>query len=233
MKLIVNADDFGLSKKINESIDHFCSEGFLTSATILAVGEYVDEAIAITKKHNFISFGIHLAIQDNFQSLSDENKTLNDLNFNYKGLNIFKIKPIIHEFNLQIQKLKDSGLNISHIDTHHHLHRYPLILLAVIFLAKKHKINKIRSQFLIFDTSFISRAYRFLHSSILRFSKFKTVYGYTDFKSISQIKNISKFKNKTIEVMCHPGHPNFDDELFLNKETFLKINAELISYYSL
>lgn len=230
MKIIVNADDFGATIDINKSIDYYCSKGFLTSATLLAVGNYVEDAILITKKYNHVSFGVHLAIQDNFKSLSNRNKTLNDLNINYKSLNLFKIKPIVNEFNSQINKLKELGLRISHIDSHHHMHRYPLVLLAMIIVAKKHNIKKIRSQFLVFDPSFISKVYRFLHSSILKILKFKIVYGYTDFQSFYKNNFGSKLKNKTIEIMCHPGHPNFNDEDYLNKFYFSKIKSNLISY---
>lgn len=228
MKIIINADDFGISKNVNYAIYKAAKSGYITSSTILITGEMSEEAIKMIADIPEISFGIHLALTDNLNALSIKS-TLNKHNWNYKGINIFKLPSIIKEFRLQIEKLQTAGVSISHIDTHHHIHRFPLVLIAVIFVAKKYKINKIRTQVLYINPKKINKIYRLIHSYILRFFNFTLVDFYTDFSTVSNNMEGDGTKNKTLEIMCHPGSL-YNDEKYFNSEFYSNIKDKLINY---
>lgn len=229
MKIIVNADDFGISTNVNRAIVSAIKDGYVTSSTILAVGDRVDEAVQMAKDLPQISFGIHLALTDNFKSLSD-GKPFNEKSWRYSRLNLFQLKHIINEFSLQIEKLQKSGIAITHIDTHHHIHRFPLVLLAVIYVGKKYKINKIRTQRLCHKRKLFNKIYRKIHNKLLQLFKFTTPNCYTDFLHLKEV-DISN-SNQTVEIMCHPGS-QYNDERYFNKSFYSTFESYLINYKNL
>jgi predicted glycoside hydrolase/deacetylase ChbG (UPF0249 family) len=227
LKIIINADDFGMSSVVNKAIYSSAKDGYLTSSTILVVAEEIDEAIEMTKELPQISFGIHLALTDDFVSLSS-GKKFNEQNWKFNRLNIFQIPKIIKEFSLQIEKLRGYGVEISHIDTHHHIHRFPLVLWAVIAVAKKYKIKKIRTQVLLSNPKKANRVYRAVHNFILKSFHFKLVESYSDFPNFSE-KIESDLGEQVVEVMCHPGS-EYNDESYFNQEFYSKFSKSLITY---
>lgn len=227
MKIIINADDFGISTNINNAILNAIKDGYVTSSTILAVGDKVDEAIEMTKNlPHQVSFGIHLALTDNLKSLSDA-KLFSENNWRYNRLNIFQLRHIIKEFSLQVEKLQKNGIEITHIDTHHHIHRFPLVLLAVIYIGKKYKINKMRTQILCHNKKLFNKFYRKIHNRLLRLFKFITPNCYTDFVHFKNTDNYNS--NQTIEIMCHPGS-QYNDEKYFNKSFYSVFENYLINY---
>src|SRR5690554_5744864 len=95
--IIINADDLGLSKSVNEEIEDFIKKGLITSTTMMANGEALEDAIRIAKHYNGISFGVHLCL-DEFKCLTKSDVLKNhgvvDDNFIFtkKGVNEIK-KP--------------------------------------------------------------------------------------------------------------------------------------------
>ena len=104
--------------------------GLVTSATVMANGPYVDEALSRLVDYPRGSFGVHLNLTE-FRPLT-RNSCLDSLrdqegNFN---LTVFRhaVFPeplrhaILEEWSSQIEKLQSRGLTISHIDSHHGTH---------------------------------------------------------------------------------------------------------------
>lgn len=232
MKIIVNADDFGISPKVNESIYNSAKEGYISSSTILAVSKYLEEAIEMIDDLPHISFGAHLAFTDNFESIHKKPVLFNDNDIiNLKGLNFFKVNILIDEFSKQIEKLLNKGVEISHIDTHHHMHLYPLVLFAVMKVAKKYNISKIRTENIFKNKSgFFNGIYRSAHSFSLKSKGFIQPDFYTDFYTF--VKYQPNLDKKTIEIMCHPGG-SYNDEKYFNERIYSKVKPNLISYYDL
>ena len=119
MKFIVNADDCGYSVHVNEHIKTAIALGHVSSTTIMA---------------NMNDF---------------EGKSLDEINsakkdFKHKFLSKRIQQGIRKELDTQILKILDSGVEVSHIDGHHHIHTAPFILPIVIDLAKHYGIRKIR-----------------------------------------------------------------------------------------
>lgn len=62
VSLIVHADDFGLSEKVNEGIIRAHIEGILTSTSIIACGNAFDQAVDLSKANFSLDVGIHLTL---------------------------------------------------------------------------------------------------------------------------------------------------------------------------
>src|SRR5712671_178540 len=61
-RLIVNADDFGRSRSINEAVIRAHREGILTSASLMVNEEASAEAIALARENPQLGVGLHLTL---------------------------------------------------------------------------------------------------------------------------------------------------------------------------
>src|SRR5690349_3629044 len=59
-RLIVNADDFGISEEVNEAIIRAHREGVLTSTSLMVTGEAAEQAVRLAKENPRLAVGIHL-----------------------------------------------------------------------------------------------------------------------------------------------------------------------------
>ncbi len=145
MKLILNADDFGLSPSINQGIIDCFNEGLISSTTMMMNTPYTDEAIRLAKEHNLKNVGIHLNLTygksvlpaNEVSSLVDENGIFHYvcmLGYYTQYLDAKK------ELRAQIEKFLASGLTPTHIDHHHYFNEVPNILKAYLELAKEYNL---------------------------------------------------------------------------------------------
>lgn len=145
MKLILNADDFGLSPSINKGIVECIQQGLISSTTMMMNTPYTDEAIALAKEHNLKNVGIHLNLTygksvlpaSEVPSLVDENGTFHYvcmLGYYTQYLDAKK------ELRAQIEKFLASGLTPTHLDHHHYFNEIPNILKAYLELAKEYNL---------------------------------------------------------------------------------------------
>lgn len=124
---IINADDFGMTKEINQGILIAHKNDVINSVSIV-YGSHRDEAIMLAKKHN-IPCGIHLYAGEKAYLIFI--KSLLSKNFRNRLKN---------GFEKQIIELKRE-LDINHIDSHKHIHMFPPIFDIVSSLAKKHELR--------------------------------------------------------------------------------------------
>lgn len=152
IRLIINADDFGISHQVNEAIIKAYNEGIVTSTTLLTNGKGVAEAVRIAKDNN-LNVGIHLNLWEGRPITTDHEKiaSLVDSDGNFvSGFRAkclkFKIsyRHIYHELENQVKFFLSLGLIPSHIDSHFHVHTLPLTALAVKRLSTKYQIQSIR-----------------------------------------------------------------------------------------
>ena len=164
IKIIINADDLGISPKVNQAISEALENKVITSSTILANSEYLDDVKFITMQHPWASFGIHLNITEG-RSLSNhhifkERGLINDKGFfnkpNCKKLEYSYIdsalkEAIKTEWALQIQRLKYEGFSLSHVDGHHHCHTWYGLGSILTELCEEYGFNKVRNKHKAFN----------------------------------------------------------------------------------
>jgi hopanoid biosynthesis associated protein HpnK len=152
---IVNGDDFGLSPGINRGIIEAHRDGILTSASLMAVGDAFEEAVALTHEHPGLSLGIHLTLVEGVPVLPPEkipSLVTSDGRF-FGSLGAFLLKwlrgrirvgEVQREFGAQIEKALNHGVKIDKLDSHVHLHLLPGIFQAVLAVATQYRIGAIR-----------------------------------------------------------------------------------------
>ena len=63
-KLIINADDFGMSREVNEGTKKGIEQGIITSVSVMANMPFFEDAIRFLKKHPRVSVGLHFNITE-------------------------------------------------------------------------------------------------------------------------------------------------------------------------
>lgn len=155
-KLMVTADDGGLSQYINHAIIEAHRYGIVTGVSVLMWHKYAEHLCSLVKHYPELDTGVHLCITQAKPILpSQKVSTLIADNGNfYPKTSRFLIKLVKQkislqqveaEFSAQIEKALELGLKISHIDTHQHIHLYTPVLEIVVRLAKKYNIPYVRN----------------------------------------------------------------------------------------
>lgn len=129
-KIIINADDFGYSTAVNLGILEAFKNGVLTSTTLMANMPGRDEAIELAKKNRDLGVGSHLVLTCG--TPMTVNKTLTGKNGTFFNLKEYKLyrsmmdaDEIFNEWCCQIDYLKNNGIKLTHLDSHHHVHTFP------------------------------------------------------------------------------------------------------------
>lgn len=152
-KLIINADDFGLSRHtVDWTIKGF-ELGVLTSATIMANMPETAASVEYAKTHPQYSFGIHFCFSDELpvaegaSSMVDPKTGHLWLTQQYmirSLLGLIRIEDVKREIRAQYNAIKATGLNISHFDGHGHMHRWPVSIRALSELKNELGLNLAR-----------------------------------------------------------------------------------------
>ena len=157
-KIIINADDLGMSVDVNAAIERAINEGCISSSTIMANATAFDDAVRIAKSYPQITFGLHLNI-DEFRPLTDtsifEKYGMIDEKGSFKkeylhnadvSYNDELLKAIYKEWKAQLSKVIDVGIIPSHLDSHEHTHGIFDLQPMLVRLMKEYGIKKVRRQ---------------------------------------------------------------------------------------
>ena len=161
-RLIVNADDFGLTAGVNRAIVETHREGVVSSSTLMASGLAFEDAAASARTMPGFSVGCHVVLVDgtpvapasSLDTLvairsSEPDKFYNRLSaFAARAmLGGFDRDQLVEEITAQIRKIQSAGVEVTHLDSHKHTHIFPEILIAVLRAARICGVPAIRSPF--------------------------------------------------------------------------------------
>jgi chitin disaccharide deacetylase len=160
-RLIVNADDFGLTSGVNRGIIRAHEHGIVTSSTLMACGAKFQEAVAMSSRNPQLSVGCHVLLVDAFPVL--ELDKVSSLALANSGVPKFRDSlvrfacvaasrrlnedEIEAEITAQIRKLQMAGVQVSHLDSHKHTHMFPAVFRPMLRAAKKCGVSAIRNPF--------------------------------------------------------------------------------------
>jgi len=154
-RLIVNADDFGLTANVNRAIlDGHC-RGVITSASLLSNGEAFESAVALALQTPRLGVGIHLNLTEGksvaagldvpslVNSQGQFNRTPTSL---WRAIVFGRVSAadIERELRAQIEKVLAAGVAPTHLDSHKHVHALPVLGKMTIRLAREYCIPAIR-----------------------------------------------------------------------------------------
>lgn len=154
-RLIVSADDFGMSPGINAGILRAHREGILTAASLMVNGGAFADAVEIARAHPALGVGLHLVLVQGKACAPPAD---------IPGLvgpdGMFPMQPIWNGFRYffapgmreqlrreivaQLDKFASTGLPLSHVDGHLTVHVHPTVLSILLECAERHRIRAIR-----------------------------------------------------------------------------------------
>jgi predicted glycoside hydrolase/deacetylase ChbG (UPF0249 family) len=213
-RLIVNADDFGFTRDVNEGIVHACREGILTATTLMATGAAFEHAVELARQNPGLDVGVHLVLVGS-QGYPPTVARL------MQAIALGRIR-IYDELAGQVRKVLDAGLGPTHLDTHKHTHLLPPVLDAVARLADEFKIPWIRRPLdfprhatgVPWQTRLANRSFGFIRRRFHRvltsrgcsttdyFAGFQMT-GRYDARELAAL--IRSLPEGVTEFMCHPG----------------------------
>lgn len=264
-QLIVAADDFGLTKSVNEGIARSYEEGIVTSLNLLPSGEAFDDALSLAKKIGLDEAGAHLALTETsaltkpsaIPSLVDSDGRF------YRGHADFLLKyisgaisldEVYLEWKAQLKRACETGINITNLSSHEHIHMLPKVLDILIKLAREYDIPAVRYPHADHSRSrcsakaickemalsiFGGNMGRAIRSSGMRTPEH--FLGFLDSGNITEkvlLDMLANLKDGTTELVCHPGflgpevldrytfHKNAEAELFALTSPHVKKLAE-------
>jgi len=154
-KIIINADDFGLHPAVNKGIIDGFSNGCITSASIMPGGEAFVEAVELAADHPNLGIGVHLMVVGgravckplDIPTLADAQGFL-PLDYPAFLKRYFAgrvdTQEIRRELTAQVDRVAKTGLPITHLDSHQHMHVVPGIIDIVLDIAEQFAIPAIR-----------------------------------------------------------------------------------------
>ena len=185
-RLIINADDFGLTRGVNRAIAEAHDRGLVTSTTLMANGPAFGDAVQLSKFSALWSVGCHVVLLDG-EPLIDPNRLSSlvaphDSQRFRDGLVSFAARAFARQLDpdqieaeatAQIRKLQSHGVAVSHVDTHKHTHTFPVVLEGVLRAARTCGVDAIRNPFDVIAVDFV-RAQKGLWK---RYAQAKTLRG--------------------------------------------------------
>jgi len=154
-RLIINADDFGLCEEVNRGVAQAFDHGLVTSASLLPTGEAFAGAVRLARARPALDLGVHLALTqtrpvsppETIPSLVGEDGRFPadwKVFLRRYGARSVRAEEVERELRAQLERVRDTGLRVSHLDGHQHLHVLPGVLRIVTRLAREYDVGAMR-----------------------------------------------------------------------------------------
>jgi chitin disaccharide deacetylase len=238
IRLVVNADDFGMSAAISRGILRAHHAGIVTSTSLMGNVADLDGAKAALAGAPNLGVGVHLALcggrpvspPDSVRSLLAP-----DGAFPARGQEFIaawmkgRVVPaeVERELDAQVTRIRDAGIAVDHLDTHHHLGFLPVVGRAVEAVARRHDIEGIRSAVERPTLAWVTDPRRGLEAGVLTFSAWLTrrqlgarrhgpqSWGYVEAGHLDEIRIleiVGRLGPGPHELICHPGEAAAEGE---------------------
>jgi predicted glycoside hydrolase/deacetylase ChbG (UPF0249 family) len=232
IRLIVNADDFGWTRDVNDGIVHAHRNGILTATTLMAGGPAFEHAVELARETPSLDVGVHLTLLQTTSVLTGKPLPVGFPAL-LQAIGSRRI-DVYGELSAQVRKIIAAGIAPSHLDAHKHTHILPPVASAVARIVQEFGIRWVRKPFDFGLTSgFAARVMRTQRSGLQRklvdagalatdyFAGFSLT-GYLNETTLLQL--VEDLPAGSTELMCHPG---FCREELKASETRLKESREI------
>lgn len=154
-RLIVAADDFGLSPGVNAGILRAHRDGILTETSLMVRGAAVQEAVELARATPTLGVGLHLTLVQGHCAappaeipvLAGADGRFSD-NPVWTGMRYFFTPgaraQLRREITAQLDAFAATGLPLSHVDGHLTIHMHPIALAALLEVADRYRIRAVR-----------------------------------------------------------------------------------------
>ena len=235
---IVNADDLAMTPGANSAIFDAFDRGRLTHTSIMANGDYFDEAVEGLRQRPGLGVGVHLNLS--YGRALERHRELTDgsgvLKHGFVALLARTLKwdmrlmeEVEKEFRAQIERVLESGFCVTHLDSHRHVHMIPALYTLVVKLAAEYGIGRVRliRESFLHSVKLNGRLNFIANGGIVKYLLLRTLALYNgaradlsggkEFFSILYTGAVPRHVvdrivtgNLAYEVMTHPSHPDKD-----------------------
>jgi len=247
-RIIVNADDFGMSESVNHKICDALGKGKLCSVTILANSPLFKQAVQAVRHFPKCSFGVHLNLTE-FEPLTGgaRSRLLVDksgqMSRHIAGAHPTPtlMEAMYDEWCAQISRLISSGVQVTHIDSHNHIHTVPYVFPALKRVQKQFGIRRVRITKNIYGddqpcTPGLALKKRWYNVALRNVYATRTTEGFSEMSTFYRIARQIRPAYRTVELMVHPGAPDNEAEtelLYSDWNQELQMPVDLINYEQL
>jgi len=241
LPITVNADDFGISPEVNKAIVQSFEEGLINRTTLMANMPYAGEAMELAKQYGFTDkVGLHLNLTAGKPLTSDIAKDrvmcdaqglfTADFARNMKTRFIFNkttADNVRRELVAQLDRYRELGGMLWHIDSHHHVHTDPSVWKQLKKAMKDYPVRSVRlGRNMYYGGNILMRIFKVvLNQSIRSFCKveedlFGSAADFDEYAGkMKEAEKASFIDNQHIEIMVHPMY-NTGGELTDSMEQF-------------
>jgi predicted glycoside hydrolase/deacetylase ChbG (UPF0249 family) len=234
VRIVVNADDFGASAETVVATIEGLEEGTLTSATIMPTMPAVDDALAYARDHSEKSFGVHLTFVGNGDERCaadpGEIPALVDETGRFPAATPVRLRALLRrlpvaqlerEIAAQLSLVRDRGVEISHVDSHRHLHKLAPFQAALRSVLPRFGIERVRtvqdvylSRPLLGATYWVGPVWRRpLRRSFRTTDHFYMPASTGDLGwADGLLQRVGELRGATLEVGVHPGYDGWRDD---------------------
>ncbi|HBE9318731.1 TPA: chitin disaccharide deacetylase [Clostridioides difficile] len=208
-KIIINADDFGYCEAVNYGIISAHNNGIVRSTSMMANMPGVEHGVGLLKENKTLNCGVHMTLSCGRPLLSNLKTIVDKDGFFIRRITDEIIEKmdcdeIYRELCAQIDRVKGLGIDISHLDSHHHIHTLVSLKPVVEKIVTKYNLP-IRGGF----------------EYNLEYSKVVPLIDSFYKENVSEeyfIKNIDEImKYDVVDIMSHPA---FLDNYILNSTSY-------------
>ena len=208
-KIIINADDFGYCEAVNYGIISAHNNGIVRSTSMMANMPGVEHGVGLLKENKTLNCGVHMTLSCGRPLLSNLKTIVDKDGFFIRRITDEIIEKmdcdeIYRELCAQIDRVKGLGIDISHLDSHHHIHTLVSLKSVIEKIVTKYNLP-IRGGF----------------EYNLEYSKVVPLIDSFYKENVSEeyfIKNIDEImKYDVVDIMSHPA---FLDDYILNSTSY-------------
>ena len=154
-RVILTADDFGLSEAVNEGIERAHRDGVLTHASLMVAGEAAEDAVRRARRLPDLRVGLHLVVIEGKSVLPPaEIPELVDARGWFPsdqlrlGLRYFFLprvrRQLLAEISAQFAAYAATGLTLDHADAHKHMHLHPTVGHLMLRVGRNFGLQRVR-----------------------------------------------------------------------------------------
>ncbi len=235
--VVVNADDFGLHEAVNEGVVRAHREGIVTSASLASCGRAFADAVSRFRSCPELDLGVHLTLVEECPVSSvDRIPSLVDRDGKMPGsaavfarrwlTGLIRERDVRRELEAQMERVVDSGIRPTHLDSHQHVHCLPGIWAIALDLARRYGVPYVRIPAfesiwadartpgwvaLRAGVNVLARVHRLTPMRSVRHSDDLRGCSYSGHMTTSRLLEIlDSLQPGLTEVMVHPAFPSVD-----------------------
>lgn len=214
LRVIVNADDLGMSDAVNDAVLGALAAGTCTSASLLATGPAADDALRRCRAAG-LAVGVHLDLTG-FAPLTGGVGRLVGPDGRFRGdaLAIRDDAGVAEEWIAQVARVRDAGVAVDHLDSHQHVHHLPVLGRALRAVCAATGVRRVRGMGALRAAGAGTRAGAWLQP--LRAARFRAGLRRDGLLTTDGFASVDVFLARatrprgweTVELMAHPGNPH-------------------------